>query len=479
MNDTLKEMAEQAGVETASTLAMTKPELTIDTAGRLVFRWHTDGVIMTVESTEARSREFGALIEVHYLEKSGDVIPLLSRTRINFRSASAKETLARKLTRRLDRNWDLRLEYVANVAEEQQRTTDPPVWLDEVTDPGPVQYLVDPILELGQHTVILGDGGSSKSFGGLSLGLAGIGATGLLPGIQCDRHFNTLLLDYEANSTTHARRQSRLLAGIDGATLQGRIAHKRMTAPLADVIDEIQMLVREYRAELVIIDSAGMACGGEIKDEPAVLAFFAAARRLNTTVLSIAHVTKSDSNGKPIGSQYWHSQPRSTWEFVAEDDNPENELSVTWFHRKSNDQAKHKPMGWRIEFALDSITYHRADPADGLKANKQLPVSDRAWTLLLAEPGLEATAIAERIGVTKEAVLSALKRGRGQKFMRMGDKRPYKWAVIERKREGPNQRVGTRITNDSSGRTNGPFPLRGEEGARISTPEIDQTGVKV
>ena len=479
MNDTLKEMAVEAGIETASTLVTTKPELTVDTAGRLVFKWHPDDVIMTVESTEARSREFGALIEVHYREPSGDVIPLLSRTRINFRSASAKETLARKLTRRLDRNWDLRLEYVAHVAEEQHRTTDPPVWLDQVTDPGPVQYLVDPILELGQHTVILGDGGSSKSFGALGLGLVGAGAVGLLPGVTCDRQINTLLLDYEASSTTHARRQGRLLAGVSGASLQGRIAHKRMTAPLADVVDEIQMLVRAYHAELVIIDSAGMACGGEIKDEPAVLGYFAAARRLNTTVVSIAHVSKSDSNGKPIGSQYWHSQPRSTWEFVAEDDNPENELSVTWFHRKSNDQAKHKPMGWRIEFTPDSITYHRADPADGLKANQQLPVSDRASAVLLSEPGLEAPVIAERIGASTEAVLSALKRGRDRRFMRLGDRRPFKWAVIELKREGPNERVSTQLTNDSSGRTNGPFPLKGEEGTGISTPEIDQTGVKV
>ena len=78
-----------------------------------------------------------------------------------------------------------------------------------------------------------------------------------------------------------------------------------------------------------------MALGGDAGSDEKVLAFMAALRTLQTTVLLIDHMTKgADSEDRgAFGSAYKKNQGRSMWEMRQAAD---GELTMGLYHRKTN-----------------------------------------------------------------------------------------------------------------------------------------------
>ena len=77
-------------------------------------------------------------------------------------------------------------------------------------------------------------------------------------------------------------------------------------SPLVDWIDTLADHVAGEQFDLVVIDSVGMALGGDAGSDEKVLAFMTALRTLQTTVLLIDHMTKgADSEDRgAFGSAY-------------------------------------------------------------------------------------------------------------------------------------------------------------------------------
>jgi hypothetical protein len=60
---------------------------------------------------------------------------------------------------------------------------------------------------------------------------------------------------------------------------------------LIDCVEQIREVVKTHDIKLVIIDSVGLACGGEGDDVKAVVPYFQALRSLGVTTLSLDHTT--------------------------------------------------------------------------------------------------------------------------------------------------------------------------------------------
>ena len=438
---TLTRMASSAGIETASAMAgeavTIDPQFDISDEGHLVFTWPPeDGVSITVKYPDRKGLDLKALMLVRWEPTGQDSMPLLT-TNINFFSASSKKSAERSLAERLDREWKSRLEHIGAVTNSHHASGDPPEWLEQIElDSGVIKFHIPPILEAGEHTILFGDGNSGKSTFGLALALSVAHGIDLIPGIQADVRCRALYLDWETNKYTHARRERSLLAGINADLPNRQVLYKRMMSPLADAASEIASLVKAHGIGLLIIDSGGMASGGEISDEPAVARMFMAARLTGCTVLTITHVPK-ENKGKPIGSSFWWNQARACWEITHDQQESENFYVLGLSHRKHNNQARQPALAYRVEFNEENhIRYSVTNPAANPTLNETLSLPRRIEHFLLSHPWTTAAEIAGALSKKTTQVHDALSNGltkskesMSARFVRKGPKGHYIWAA--------------------------------------------------
>jgi len=438
-DDLLNSMALAAGLETGDSTAdqidLDEPTFDRTTEGHLSFTWgYPDNIQILISGLHESRKELWGLMTVVW-KRDADTRRrvLLNRKRINFRSTSNAESHDRYLRKRLDRDWRSRLEYVAEICENQNISGAPAEWLNERPLPGPIQFHVSPLLELNEHTIVYGDGDSGKSTFALAIALSVANNATLLPGLSAETSGRVLYLDWETSAEVHARRMHGLMNGIGADVPAQHLRYKRMHAPFADAIEEIRSEVTEHKINLVICDSASMASGGLISDEVGVAGFFLAARSLDTTILSIAHVAKTNDSRKPIGSSYWFNQARACWEVTHDQDENEPRYVLAINHRKGNNQQRQRAMAFRVEFDGDhSIQYHVTNPAANPTLNRTLSLPRRIEHWLLQNEWKTAKEVAEQIEVPPARVNAALLNGqRSGRFIRGGAKRPFIWAVAD------------------------------------------------
>ena len=228
-----------------------------------------------------------------------------------------------------------------------------------------------------------------------------------------------------------------MLAGINADLPNRQVLYKRMMSPLADAASEIASLVKAHGIGLLIIDSGGMASGGEISDEPAVARMFMAARLTGCTVLTITHVPKDNANRKPIGSSFWWNQARACWEITHDQQESEKFYVLSLSHRKHNNQARQPALAYRVEFdEEDSIRYSVTNPAANPTLNETLSLPRRIEHFLLSHPWTTAAEIAGALSKKTTQVHDALSNGltstgdgRSSRFVRKGPKGHYLWAA--------------------------------------------------
>ena len=109
-----------------------------------------------------------------------------------------------------------------------------------------------------------------------------------------------------------------------------------------DWIDTLANHVSAEQFDLVVIDSVGLALGGDASDAQTVLAFFGALNQLETTVLLIDHMTKGpDSQERgAFGSVYKRNSARSVWEMRQAAD---GDMTMGLYHRKANSSRLSPP----------------------------------------------------------------------------------------------------------------------------------------
>jgi hypothetical protein len=454
-----KRMAEAAGIDTGGTtadrVAAAEPEFHITDAGHYAFTWPTeDGIRIIIRDLDRRKMDLWGMMTV--LWRMGDAKPVtLLRTRINFFSTSNKESHDRYLRKQLDREWRSRLEYVGAICDDHHTSGEPAIWLNDVPDPKPLEFHLPPILESGEHTILYGDGGAGKSMLALAIALSVAKGIDLIPGLTATARCRVMYLDWETNKSGHARRERALLRGAKLEQPGRQILYKRMHSPLADASEELVATVKEYGIGLVIIDSAGMACGGLISDEQAVAGMFLAARSFGCTVLTITHVPKDNQSRKPIGSSYWWNEARACWEIKHDQFEGSSAYTIVLNHTKHNNQPKQRSLSFEFEYEGTSVHIRKADAAANAELNKTLSLPRRIEFELVQDPWKTAKELAGALESSEKRVGEALLLGeKKSRFLRRG-KRPFLWGALVKTESGLGNSE-SELSPESGGR-----PLRG------------------
>ena len=293
-------------------------------------------------------------------ERSGRVfrgrLGLLSRSGIK----GCVDTCKRRVP---DTPWDDVIDDVCDRAlnNQQQRLAPDVVGLQEPKRERPV-YQVWPLLPSRQPTIIYGQGGIGKSW--LALYLCALVDHGLtVNGLNADVG-NSLYVDWETAKATAEGRAWAIKRGEPQIADDWGLRYQSAQGPLVDWIDTLANHVAGEKFDLVVIDSVGMALGGDAGNDEKVLAFFTALRQLETTILLIDHMTKGpDSQERgAFGSTYKRNQARSYWEMRQAAD---GEMTMGLYHRKTNLGRLSPPVGLSLEIIEDDdYTIQSASSAD-------------------------------------------------------------------------------------------------------------------
>ena len=264
--------------------------------------------------------------------------------------------------------WADLIDDVCDRAMNNQRTRLKPqiVGLQEPKRERPA-YQVWPLLPSRQPTIIYGQGGIGKSW--LALYLCALVDHGLtLNGLNADVG-NSLYVDWETDRDTLEARAWAIKRGEPEIDDGWGLRYQSAQGPLVDWIDTLAGYVEAEKFDLVVIDSVGLALGGDANDAQTVLAFFGALRQLEATTLLVDHMTKGpDSQERgAFGSVYKRNSARSVWEMRQAAD---GELNMGLYHRKANDSRLAPSLGLSLEiiedddYTIQSASFSRCDVTD-------------------------------------------------------------------------------------------------------------------
>ncbi len=216
------------------------------------------------------------------------------------------------------------------------------------------QYVVPPFVLASGPSILFGKGQSCKTYLALAAAVAVAKGERFLG--QPTQGGAVLIVDYESNANDTKARILRILAGMgeewDEHLARQLIYWPGQARPLQQMITALERTIRGQGVRFIIVDSAGLACGGNPKDEDVALGYFNALRRLEIPSLTIAHVTKLPGKDEyPYGSVYWSNSARLTW--LSQLD-PQwrlpDSLRISLHNRKANEEGTRPPIGVRFSF---------------------------------------------------------------------------------------------------------------------------------
>jgi hypothetical protein len=278
----------------------------------------------------------------------------------------------------------------------------------------PLEYLLQPILPLGVHTIIFGRPGSGKSSTAtlIALIVQEPGSGDSLGLITLAKPSPVLYLDFENNQDELTWRWSALTKGMN--TKAAPILYLSCDKPLAEMVDSLHRYIKEYGIKLLILDSLLGAAGGNPNEAEPVLHLMNALKRFDgVTTLALAHTSKEHTQGgkTTFGSVFYEAFARSVWECKGTQKEGEGEMVIGLYHRKVNRSQREFPIGLRWTFTEDSITVVRCDLKDTKSSGSPTMASD-IEDLLTAEDRMKAKEIAEELGKPEkvESIRLTLKR---------------------------------------------------------------------
>ena len=388
---------------------MSIPNVT-EIANTYFFEWKDEN--LTISVSRLREHSDGRITgEVNIRTTAPGIAPHLHQAQFNFVSTRSRQELARAMYERYNLvNWVPILEQLCVITLKRLRQGEPVHFLSTETDAAPPGYLISPILPLAQPTTIFGLPGTGKSYLALLLAL-----TAAIPwednpmGFEVPAGANPVLyLDYETSKDETHWRLKKLARGTGlGPTI---ISYRRCSKPLSEDMEGIQRAVFEASAKLIIIDSLGGACGGDLYVPEPALRFFSALRKLNTTSLIVAHTSKESAKEKSIlGTVYFTAYSRQIFETRLVQEPEETEVSIGLFHRKSNSDKLLRPIGLHIFFDEEQTRIEKQDVRSIADFLEHLSLSERAMEYLREGPAPLAE-ISEALGKSKETMRVILKR---------------------------------------------------------------------
>jgi hypothetical protein len=308
---------------------------------------------------------------------------VLHAANFNVLSTSTRTSLANALEKRTpmfpNMDWFDGLEWLCQcviVAEETGENIDE-VGMDAPT-PQSDRWCVEPLIMKGRPALLFGPGGVGKSLIALTCGLSVAYGLEIIPSIPPAMKGPVLYLDWETTKDVINDRIQNIAAGHHFTPTRNAVYYRHCIRPLATDAEELSAIVASKGIVLAIIDSSAYAMGaqGEYGDaNESILRMHEALRIIGVTSLIVDHVNKTDAKTKggvatPYGSAYKMNAARVAWE-VRKEASAEG-LRISLYHSKSNDTALLPPIGISLDWAPDSIMFHKV----AVEAVPVIPVAD-------------------------------------------------------------------------------------------------------
>jgi hypothetical protein len=336
--------------------------------------YHLEWPRLHVEARVDRIRE------AHDHEVKGEILVVSSRPtsaghlrqgRIILTSPASRKTMAKSLGERdPDVDWDALLEQLCVATLSEWRTGSPVVQLEQVDVQAQARWLIEPILQLHNPTLIYGPGSTGKSWFAQYLAVLmdeGVSHSGLHV-----EPSTVLYLDWETDQNELGTRVTMLRHGL-GLEGESHIWYKAMNQGLANDIEAIRTVVMDKGIDVVVCDSLGSACMGEPESAEVVLRCFNALRSLGLTSICIDHTNKE---GVLFGSVYKYNSARQVFEVKKSQDPDADKLVLGLFHRKANNSKLRRDIGFELAFSADAVTITRRDVRT-TELERHLPMLDR------------------------------------------------------------------------------------------------------
>ena len=335
--------------------------------------------------------------------------------RLNITSPSARNTFGKSLAARDSGvDWDKVLEQLCMAVLQEWRQGSPVVQLDGQVDvKAQAKWLIDPIIQLNNPTLIYGPGSTGKSWFGQYL--ATLADEGMRHGGLSVEPSSVLYLDWETDQLEIGTRITLLRRGL-GLEGASHIWYKTMTQGLSNDIEAVRSVCAEKSITLVVVDSLGSACMGEPESAEVVLRTFTALRSLGISSLLIDHTNKENNmNGQHaqnlFGSVYKYNSARMVFQTVKDQQPEEDKLVFGLFHKKANNSRLMRPIGFEFTFTPDAVKVDRRDVRE-TPLEEHMRVSDRIENVLKNKPGgLSVTDIAEALEKTESHIRKELSEG--------------------------------------------------------------------
>ena len=271
----------------------------------------------------------------------------------------------------------------------------------------PVGYRLTPLLAEGLPNMIFGDGGVGKSM--VALWLSAMVTEGLQEPFECSPG-NVLYLDWEMEAEEAQGRLGRIAEGM-GFSTPPRVFYRRCVGRLVDDVEWLAETVQSKGIDLVVVDSAVPACGGNPNEPESVQALFYGLRQLEVTSLIVAHVSKSVAAGPvttPYGSVFWSNLSRNVWQAEKKQELGEDSMVVALRHRKTNVGPLLKPVSLKLSFS-PSFKVERVSSDEYQALTSKLSLAERLEDAL-GDGAMSSSALAEAIGAKVGSVRTTLAR---------------------------------------------------------------------
>jgi hypothetical protein len=351
---------------------------------------------------------------------------ILTQQSINLLAGRSRAQLAKELHGKhpiTTPSWETMLETVCVKGLRELRRGDPVILLQPHDQPN-VPFLINPLVYQKHQTLIYAPGGSCKSY--LALYLALLACHGAsqndLRALPCP----TLYLDYELDAETIGTRLTRLHRGHPELATYAPY-YRACHHPLHEEIDTLSQEIADKGIQLVIIDSAIMACGDDLNSTAAPRSLQRALRQLGCASIVLSHCAKNSEAKTAYGNVFFQNLCRNQYEVELVDEG-EHEKRITLTHRKINFGSFQQPRGLAFNFSHEACVVRSFDPSQEQdEPQDSLPLPSRIRNLL--EDGLPrlSSEIASALHEKNDHIRVTLNRLDRRKWSKQPD---GKWSVL-------------------------------------------------
>ena len=398
-------------------------------AGIYIFRYEREGIAFRVDRLVEEKKSLWGEVTIRGAFPPEPGWKHIFHEGFNLLSGRTRKSMANTLEKQVPHlDWSTLLEQVCMGVIQRHREGEAVIQIKDFRVPESIRWRVEPLVLEGAPTLLYGYGGTGKSY--FAAYLAMMTAEGYPDLNFMPEPGPVLYLDYENTELDSARRFDALHKGLD-LPCRSSVHYRRCAQRLASEIQEIQKAVLERGIQMVIVDTAGPACGGDPESAQSAIQFFMALRSLNITSIILAHKSKAAGAKGPFGSVYWTNYPRNVFNIKGAQEEGATSCFVGLFHEKTNDGRLMKPMGFRLEFIDEGevVRVHKENVGDIPELEENLGLVDRITNALRRNryKPMTVTDLADELEAKAGSIRQALSRQANTRFVKLSDNR---WGLL-------------------------------------------------